>query len=252
MLAIGPGIGVPYGGASWNPLMLSNLVTWYDTSDINTLWQDTGRSTPVTGDGDDVKVIDDKSGNGHHLTRSNSDTYKGLYESDGIGGRGSVKSDNGTAIASFETSTIAALGLTQPVHVVSVMELTVDNGSFNFAWGFDLLPYVFWNINSNRYELNSGSDVRVLETPLLDTPTRTEAYVKGVNSSLAVKAGAVDDSTNGDAGSTDPETELTLFDRDGPAGTFDGFFGELVLVDGLIPESELISLRAYLDAKWSV
>lgn len=40
---------------------------YYDASDISTLWKDSGRTTPVTASGDLVVVIDDKSGNGHHL-----------------------------------------------------------------------------------------------------------------------------------------------------------------------------------------
>jgi hypothetical protein len=41
---------------------------YWDPSDINTLWKDTAGTTPVTADGDLVARIDDKSGNGNHLT----------------------------------------------------------------------------------------------------------------------------------------------------------------------------------------
>jgi hypothetical protein len=40
---------------------------WYDPSDPNTLWQDMARTIPVTGYGQAVACIDDKSGNGNHL-----------------------------------------------------------------------------------------------------------------------------------------------------------------------------------------
>jgi hypothetical protein len=39
---------------------------WFDPSDMGTLWQDVDGTVPVTGPGQKVARIDDKSGNGHH------------------------------------------------------------------------------------------------------------------------------------------------------------------------------------------
>ena len=44
-----------------------SLNAWWDPSDLTTLWQDTGRTTAVTADGQTVWCIDDKTGNGRHL-----------------------------------------------------------------------------------------------------------------------------------------------------------------------------------------
>lgn len=65
---------------------------WYDPSDLSTLWQDSARTTPVTADGDPVGCIDDKSGNGKHLTQATAGkrpqykTSSGLHwlEFDGV------------------------------------------------------------------------------------------------------------------------------------------------------------------------
>jgi len=43
---------------------------WYDPSDLSTLWQDVARTIPVIADGDLVAVMDDKSGNGNHLSQA--------------------------------------------------------------------------------------------------------------------------------------------------------------------------------------
>lgn len=58
------------GGGGWTPLDLfpgSVRGAWWDPSDLSTLWQDTGRTIPVTTTGQSVAVMDDKSGNGYEL-----------------------------------------------------------------------------------------------------------------------------------------------------------------------------------------
>jgi hypothetical protein len=64
---------------SFGPRSITGLVGWYDFSDINTLWQDTARSSPITADGQSIAGVTDKSGVGNHLlqnTAGNRPTYK--------------------------------------------------------------------------------------------------------------------------------------------------------------------------------
>ena len=44
--------------------------SWYDPSDMATLWQDTAGTVPVTAAGQSVARMDDKSGNNHHATQA--------------------------------------------------------------------------------------------------------------------------------------------------------------------------------------
>ena len=55
---------------NWNPKQVSNLITWLDPSDRQTLFQErTGASaTTICSLGDPVGTILDKSGNGNHAT----------------------------------------------------------------------------------------------------------------------------------------------------------------------------------------
>jgi hypothetical protein len=60
-----------FGGAAPPPaLPTTNLIAWYDPSDITTLFQDAAMTTPVTASGQNVRAILDKSGLGNHLIHS--------------------------------------------------------------------------------------------------------------------------------------------------------------------------------------
>ena len=54
----------------WTPAELfveSKGGAWHDPSDLGTLWQDIERRVPALVVGDPVRVMDDKSGHGHHM-----------------------------------------------------------------------------------------------------------------------------------------------------------------------------------------
>jgi len=55
---------------------------WYDPSDLATLFQDAAGTIPVTGDGDFVGLMLDKSGNGNHASQSTT-AAKPTYRTDG-------------------------------------------------------------------------------------------------------------------------------------------------------------------------
>lgn len=53
-----------------SPAKLRNLEAWWDANDLTTLFQDTGGTIPVTGAGQTVGLMKDKSGNGLHLQQA--------------------------------------------------------------------------------------------------------------------------------------------------------------------------------------
>lgn len=55
---------------------------WYDPSDTSTMWTDAGKTTNVASDGDLVYWIDDKSGNGLHLSQATS-ANRPIYKTSG-------------------------------------------------------------------------------------------------------------------------------------------------------------------------
>ncbi len=71
----------------WSPSDLgSDLVAWYDADDISTLFQNSGGTTPVTSNGQNVGRWEDKSGRGNHLQVVSS--YPTYGATGNIGGSG--------------------------------------------------------------------------------------------------------------------------------------------------------------------
>jgi hypothetical protein len=56
---------------------------WYDLSDLSTLFQDDAGTTPVTTDGQLIRYIEDKSGNGHHAINSGASSGVPVYNTSG-------------------------------------------------------------------------------------------------------------------------------------------------------------------------
>jgi lysophospholipase L1-like esterase len=54
------------------PALSSTLAVWYEPSDLSSLWQDTAGTVPVTTVGQPVRRMNDRSGNGRHVTFAGS------------------------------------------------------------------------------------------------------------------------------------------------------------------------------------
>lgn len=77
--------------ARWTPSKLrSQMYAWY-SADVG-VFSDSSRTTPSTNGGY-VAGWTDRSGNGHHMTQPNGDTYKPTYASAGLNGKGTVSFD---------------------------------------------------------------------------------------------------------------------------------------------------------------
>lgn len=100
------GFGSPFGARrGFSPLSLfryGEIGSWYDPSDLSTMFQDAAGTTPVTATGQPVGLIRDKSGRGNHASQSTDARRPTLQQDSG----GSYYldfdgSDDGLVTASF-------------------------------------------------------------------------------------------------------------------------------------------------------
>jgi len=141
--------------AAYDPLSLfaaSEVGMLYDPQVISTLWQDTAGTIPVTADGQLVARIDDRSGNGRHLTQASTGSqYR--YRTDGT-----LKwLDSEGRACTYST----AHTLTGPLTYGFAAEIVQGSPSGNF---FDTGPnsttdtnavYVAWSSSTTEIRLTS-------------------------------------------------------------------------------------------------
>ncbi|MBD3679158.1 MAG: hypothetical protein HUJ27_12270 [Rhodobacteraceae bacterium] len=121
MLGIGAGIdtlATARRGAIFSPLDLAPRA-WFDPSDMGGLFQDSTATQPVTGDGDPVGAMLDRSGNGAHLLQSAA-ARRPIYREGG--GQRWLEFDG------MDDILTAALPLAQPASVIFAIE-TITPGS---------------------------------------------------------------------------------------------------------------------------
>jgi len=116
-------IGDPFRATStFSPELIPNQFIWWDFSDLSTLFQNQGRTTPITADGQTIQGVTDKSGSGQHIDGGGgvgtSTTYK-----ENIKNGNSVMRSTRTG-KNFSTRT-------QPFTIAIACE-SPDPGSFGF------------------------------------------------------------------------------------------------------------------------
>lgn len=104
-IGIGSRTFISGGSAPFDPATLfaaGEKGWWYDPSDLSTLYQDAAGTTPVTGVGQPVGRMNDKSGNGNYLvqlTDANRPILRqdagGKYYLEGLGGKMSTQTPAG-------------------------------------------------------------------------------------------------------------------------------------------------------------
>jgi hypothetical protein len=239
----GAGPGASGGAAAFSPSDVAGLALWLDASDITTLWQDSGRTTPVTADTDPVGAIDDKSGNARHATQAVAGS-RPTYRTAQFGAVAAMDFDG---IADFLTST--AFTLTQPGVVFVVVDADV-NVSFNSVVD-SATAGSRWDVGHEnsvtpKWFMFAGSVATAGEYD--QNPHVLVALFNGASSNLRVDGGA---GTVLNPGAQSTNTPRIGAD-DGSTSFFDGRVGEVLFYDSSLSVANINAVGEYLATKWGI
>lgn len=219
------------------PTDISGLVAWYDFSDATTLFTDTGRTVPVTSDGDVIKGVTDKSGNGIHMSEAtNGPTYKEVIQS-------------GNSVARFDGTNDILSGGTitqfQPYTMIIAGKLTSTSGFRRFidSPGHTV---VYANFGTGFWAFYAGTAQD--STTAADNAWHVHAAkFDGASSTYRLDGTGL---TIGNPGTGFTGASQIFFGRD-DSSQFDALdYGEFCLYNSALSVPNQQSLEDYLQAKW--
>jgi hypothetical protein len=222
------------GGAPFNPADLFPASGgWWDPSDLSTVWQDTGATTPATVNGN-VGRINDKSGNANHLLtplnppilRQSGQLY--YLEFDGVD----------------DLMQDATISISQPIDRLSALYFATWSAN-RYVFDGGLSDELILRQNGVTPELAIYAGLAGANTPaaLSAAHVVSERY-NGASSSLTVDS----TTTNASTGSQGC-TGLTVGGRAAGAPFAPFRLYGLILRGGTMTAGQLSGARAYLAAK---
>jgi hypothetical protein len=222
------------------PVDVSGLLGWYDFSDVSTLWTNTTRTTPVTADGDVIKGVTDKSGNGRHLSEAtNAPTYR-------------VNAAGGRSVSRYvATKYLRNLSFTlnQPFTAFIVGDVTVPATNQYFFDGEALNRALIASFSATAVRVYAGTilDQTIANNAML-TPHVIGAVYNGA-SSRNVFDGTVVTGVAGVLGSTG----ITLgVAGDLSTGPLTGDIAECLIYNTALSSADISEVARYLGAKYGI
>lgn len=225
---------------SFLPTDISGLLWWWDFSDANSLFQDDAGTIPVTTDGDPIGKVNDKSGNGKHLTQS-TPTKKPTFKTNIVNGKSIARGDGGDVLAgtlstNYDAKTIFVV--MTPGNTVKAYVLTLQNAGYSSI----IINYI---ANTMEYY---GSTPRIsMGSVVMGTFALHELVYDGTNATTYKNGTQV---TNG-SGNDDALNYIRLFATNNiPNNGLVGDIGELFVYNSALGSTDRQSVESYIRTKW--
>lgn len=230
-------------GAVFNPASLNNLQLWLDASDLATLWQDTGATTPAAASTDPIKRLNDKSGNSRNATNGNAGLFPLLnIHSDG---KNEILFD-GVNDYLLTTSFVVSQPFTIYIAYRSVVWINggrlIDGGTANRAVinNYPSAPSISMYAGSAFVDTAFGPDNGlVAELAAVYNGASSALYVNQVTGTGNPGANSISDGlTIGAAGTKALNANIAL--------------REILIYSGAHSSTDRATVKAYLKSKWNV
>lgn len=232
------GLGLSAGDDAYNPASTSPGA-WYDPSDLSTLYQDTAAASPVTTVGQSVARVNDKSGNGLHITQATA-AARPTYQVDA----------NGKPYLLFDgvddEMTVAATYAQPWDRISALQQIAWVSGDYLLSGGA-VNGLLFQNGVTPALQLYDGAFGPSTSALALGTNGVVTERHSGAASRIAVNNGAY---TTASAG-----TNATTFIALGGSTSASGnnaqmrFYGMVLKGAGGFTDAQTAELRTYLGSK---
>ena len=252
------------------PDQVSGLNAWYDATDIDTLFQDSSKTTPVTANDDPVGCWADKSGNAYDVTNAVALRYP-TYKSSGINSLPSVQGDGGDILTlDYTTPNVPPLALNSFEFFVVVFHTgssglmlhlceTEQNG------GGATTTRMYSGINAgvaDAYARAGGSvDSGDVETSGVTSGVAYLCQARGAGgtfySSINNSAEESGSFTNATATLGPPKRGFSLFGFYTPysesrSSFMTGQIAVVVIYTGALSAGDRVDIQNYLNDKWAI
>ena len=231
-------------GVPFSPSDVAGIVAWYKGDGV--LYQDSGRTTLATADGDPIGSWSDLSGSDRHAAQATS-TKRPLLKT-GANGINSLPVARFDGVDDFLQAAFG-LTMTQPSTLFAVVKLTSATGGTG--------RYIFdgASVESNLLQSQGGTTNWTVYggsgnvgTVASDTnPHVIRAVWNGANSNIGID-GAAGDTGNAGAATT---TGITMgIGGNGTTGPAPVSVGEVIRYSGNITGTDRTNIETYLKNKW--
>jgi hypothetical protein len=227
-----------------SPADVTGLLAWYDFTDATKLYTDTARTTLVSVDGDNIKGVADKSGNGYHLAEgTNPPKHKrNIQNSQHVGrfnGTNQHLSDT-TFPSSALPLTMFAIGNA----AVSVLTTAVVDGITSRV--------ILGLVGNGRVQAYAGGTVRTPNTGNAQGGWH-EYHASMTNAPSSVFVGLDGTETTDNSAGAGPLAGLRIgCDSTVGGGFFDGDLAHVVIVSGAMVSNDRVALARWLGNEMGV
>jgi hypothetical protein len=237
----GIALRVPHWGVSgFNQSTVPGLEHWIKADDLATLYQDSSKVLPVTGDGDPVGAWTDQVANEYtQATTAAKPTYRASVAA--LGNQPALQFDGGDYLQGVWSALIS-----QPITYFVVGQLTTVGANYYVVDGNDASDrVVFLALSTDDWAINSGSSITG-GTP--DTDAHIFTIKHNTTSTLYIDGATILSGDTG-AGGTDGLTIGARFNGDDP---MIGYVAESLWYAAGLTNSQLNTVQNYLAAKYGL
>jgi large exoprotein involved in heme utilization and adhesion len=240
-----PVLGVPdlFGGEAFNESTVADLEHWYDAATLSTLYQDSGKTTPVTSDGDPVGAWVDRIVAADEIAQAVTaakPTYRASVAA--LNSKPALQLDGGDWLIGAWSASLA-----QPNTIFMVVNLdAVGTGVQYMCEGDDAAARESLRLDTN-WEMYAGSSVVTGGAASANSTILTVVF-NGA-SSLLYANGTQTASGNPGAHAIDGATIGARYDGVNPMA---GHVGEYMIYSRALSAAEKNLVQNYLAAKYGI